>query len=35
MAERANATLIKVNAGHLSLVANPAAVTAVIEDPAR
>ena len=35
MAERANATVIKVKAGHLSLVSNPTAVTAVIEKAAR
>ena len=35
MAERANATIVPVKAGHLSLVSHPAAVTTVIERAAR
>ncbi len=30
MAERAGSTIIKVKAGHLSLISNPAAVTRLI-----
>jgi pimeloyl-ACP methyl ester carboxylesterase len=34
MAERAGSTIVKVNAGHLSLISNPRAVTRLIEEAA-